>query len=77
MWNSDTPITSSEEAALDHLEQYVDMRPDDEALTREDAVAHLVDQGSPRPDARDHIEQLLLKGYLYEVNDELRIPPRP
>jgi hypothetical protein len=23
------------------------------------------------------VEQLLLKGYLYEVDEELRIPPRP
>ena len=77
MENSRTPINSSEEAALDHLEQYVDAMPDDERLIREDAVAHLMEQRSERPDARAHIDQLLLKGYLYEVDDELRIPPRP
>ncbi|WP_458190691.1 hypothetical protein [Haladaptatus sp. NG-WS-4] len=77
MENSRTPINSSEEAALDHLEQYVDSAGTDEILTREDAVAHLMDQGIERADARAHIEQLLLKGYLYEVDDELRLPSRP
>ncbi|WP_408960186.1 hypothetical protein [Natrinema sp. 74] len=77
MANSRTPITSSEEAALEYLEQYVDALTDNEPLTREDAVARLMDQGVERADARSHIEQLLLKGYLYEVNGELRIPSRP
>ena len=77
MENSRTPINSSEEAALDHLEQYLDAAGDDQSLTQEDAVAHLMEQGVERADARAHIEQLLLKGYLYEVNDELRIPSRP
>jgi hypothetical protein len=77
MRDSGTPINASEEAALDHLEQYVDALLEDESLTREDAIDHLVEQGSERADAREHIEQLLLKGYLYEVDDELRIPPRP
>ncbi|WP_101295968.1 hypothetical protein [Halegenticoccus soli] len=77
MENSRTPINSSEEAALDHLEQYVDRARTDKTLTCEDAVAYLMDQGIERADARAHIEQLLLKGYLYEVDDELRLPSRP
>lgn len=76
MKNSRTPITSSEEAALDYFEQYLDAAGDDERLTRDDAVAHLINQGVERADARAHIEQLLLKGYLYEVDDELRMPSR-
>ena len=36
MENSRTPINSSEKAALDHLEQYLDTAGDDETLTRED-----------------------------------------
>ena len=72
MRDSGTPINASEETALDHLEQYVDALPDDE-----DPVTHLMDLGSERTDARAHVEQLLSKGYLYEVDDELRIPPRP
>ena len=77
MENSRTPINSGEEAVLDHLEQYFDRAGTDETLTREDAVAHLMDQGIERTDARAHIEQLLLKGYLYEVNEELRLPSPP
>lgn len=77
MESSRTPINTREEAALDHLEQYLDAAGDDEGLTREDAVVHLMDQGVEHADARAHIEQLLLKGYLYEVDDELRMPSRP
>ena len=77
MENSRTPINSSEEAALEHLEQYLNVADDDETLTREDAVAHLIEQGNEQADARTHIEQLLLKGYLYEVDDELRLPSPP
>ncbi|WP_435181503.1 hypothetical protein [Halorussus sp. AFM4] len=76
MESSRTPIESGEKAALNYLEQYIDADEEKESLTREDAVAHLLKQGVERPDARAHIEQLLLKGYLYEVNEELRIPPR-
>jgi len=76
MESSRTPIEPGEEAALNHLEQYVDAMDEIESLTRDDAVAHLLEQGIERPDARAHIEQLLLKGYLYEVNGALRIPPR-
>jgi hypothetical protein len=77
MENSRTPINASEKAVLEHLEQYLDTAGDDETLTRETAVGHLVQQEFERPDAQAHIEQLLLKGYLYEVEEELRIPPRP
>ena len=77
MENSRTPINAREKAVLAHLEQYLDTAADDETLTREAAVAHLVKQDFERPDAQAHIEQLLLKGYLYEVDEELRVPPRP
>ena len=77
MENSRTPINSAEEAALDHLEQCVDATGEDEGVTRDAAITHLVEQGITQADARAHIEQLLLKGYLYEVNDELRVLSRP
>ena len=76
MENSRTPLNPREEEVLEHLEQSLDTA-DDETLTREAAVGHLVTQDFERPDAQAHIEQLLLKGYLYEVDEELRIPPRP
>ncbi|MFC4360302.1 hypothetical protein ACFO0N_20340 [Halobium salinum] len=75
MENSRTPLTSSEEAALDHLERYLDTA-DDEVPTREGAVVYLMEQDIERADARAYVEQLLLKGYLYEVEDELRLPSR-
>ncbi len=49
---------------------------DEESVTREDAIFYLVEQGIERTGAQVHIEQLFLKGYLYKVDDELRIPPR-
>lgn len=72
--SSRTPITSEEEAALDNLKRHLDALGDDERLTREDAVAYLTERGIEPADARTHVEQLLLKGYLYEVHDELRTP---
>ena len=76
MRNPRTPIGPGERDVLDHLEAYVDASPDDDPLTRETAVTHLIEQGVGRVEASDRIEQLLLKGYLYEVGEELRIPPR-
>lgn len=77
MKNSRTPIGPGERDVLDHLEAYVDATRDDESLTRETAVTYLTEQGFGRVEASDRIEQLLLKGYFYEVDEELRIPPRP
>lgn len=77
MENSRTPLTSSEETALEALEQYLNRDDDEQSLTRDDAITHLIDQNFERADAESHIEQLLLKGYLYEVNDELRMPSQP
>ncbi|CDK37972.1 hypothetical protein [Halorubrum sp. AJ67] len=73
MANSRRPIAPAEKNVLDHLEELGDTDP----LTRETAITHLEDQKIKPADARDIIEQLLLKGYLYEVGDEIRIPPRP
>lgn len=77
MRESRTPLRPGEREVLEHLEAYVDTRPDEESLTRERAVAHLVESGFEHVEARERIEQLLSKGYLYEVQDELRILPRP
>jgi hypothetical protein len=76
MRNPRAPIGPGERDILDHLEASVDASPDDEPLTRETAVTYLTEQGVGRVEASDRIEQLLLKGYLYEVGEELRIPPR-
>jgi len=76
MRNSRRPIAPAEEDVLDYLEAYLEELSETDSLTRETAITYLADQGIEPVDARDIIEQLLLKGYLYEVDDEIRIPPR-
>ena len=76
MANSRRPIAPAEENVLDHLEAYLEEVGDTDPLTRETSITYLEDHGIKPADARDIIEQLLLKGYLYEVDDEIRIPPR-
>jgi hypothetical protein len=76
MANSRRPIAPAEEDVLDHLEAYLEELGDTDPLTREIAITYLEDHGIKPADARDIIKQLLLKGYLYEVGDEIRIPPR-
>jgi len=76
MDNSRTPLGPGEREILEHLEAYVDASPDDESLTQEIAITYLSEEGFGRVEVRNRIEQLLLKGYLYEVGEELRIPSR-
>jgi len=76
MPNSRRPIAPAEENVLDHLEAYLEELGETDSLTREPAITYLADQGIEPADARDIIEQLLLKGYLYEVDSKIRIPPR-
>ncbi|WP_132061090.1 hypothetical protein [Halorussus amylolyticus] len=76
MPSSRRPLSTSEQAVLDHLDTYVETTADDEGISQTGAVTYLSEQGITRADADELVEQLLLKGYLYEVDDELRIPPR-
>jgi len=76
MPNSRRPIAPAEKDVLDHLEAYLEELGESDLLTRETAITYLEEHGVNPGDARDIIEQLLLKGYLYEVDDEIRIPPR-
>ena len=76
MDNSRTPVSPGQRAVLEHLESYADDH-DIDGISRETAVEHLGTHDIEAADARDRIEALLLKGYLYEVDGELRIPPRP
>ena len=46
-------------------------------LTQKLAIECLIDGDFQQAEAHQQIEQLLLKGYLYEVDEALRIPPRP
>lgn len=78
MANARTPMNPGQRAVLDRLESYAERR-DADGLTWETALAHLEAleaDGVERATARDRIEELLLKGYLYEVDERLRIPPR-
>jgi hypothetical protein len=76
MPSSRRPLSTSEQSVLNHLDTYIESTADDERLSHADAVTYLSEQELTRADARDLIEQLLLKGYLYKVDDRLRIPPR-
>lgn len=77
MSNSRTPLGPTNRKVLAHLEECVEARDDDVALTHEAAIDCLTDGEFEYTEATQQIEQLLLKGYLYEVEDEIRVPPRP
>nr|WP_233340523.1 hypothetical protein [Haloprofundus sp. MHR1] len=70
MPNPSTPLTPSQEAALGLIMQGVD---DEETITHDTATDLLTAGGFERPEAEDLLEQLLLKGYLYEATDGLRL----
>ena len=74
MGNSQTPLNPKQRAVLEHLESYVDSH--DEGFSWETAITHLATHDIEETVARDQIEALLLKGYLYEVDGVLRIPSR-
>jgi CHASE2 domain-containing sensor protein len=76
MPNSRRPIAPVEEDVLNHLEAYLEEQGDTDPLSRKMAITYLADQGIEPADARDILEQLLMKGYLYEVGDDIRFPPR-
>lgn len=75
MSNARTPLSPGQRAVLEHLEAHVESY--DEGFSWETALTTLADHDIEEATARDRIESLLLKGYLYEVEEELRIPPRP
>ena len=77
MPNSRTSLSPTNRDALRRLETCVETLDDEVVFTHEMAVDCLTDGEFEQPEARQQIEQLLLKGYLYEVDEELRIPPRP
>lgn len=70
MQNSSTPLTLSQEAALGLIIQGVD---DDKTIPHDEAVDLLTAGGFERSEAQASLEQLLLKGYLYETMGGLRL----
>lgn len=77
MSNSRTPLGPTNRKVLHHLEECVGALDDDATLTHETAIDCLTDGEFEHTEATQQIEQLLLKGYLYEVDEEIRVPPRP
>ena len=71
MWNSPTPLSPSERAAFERLEQQLEGTED--AVMREEAINYLTTGEFDYPEATHLLEQLLLKGYLYESEAGLRI----
>lgn len=70
MRDPQTPLSSREETALDSLQQQLGP---DKKFTRGMAVDQLETAAFERPEADDLIDQLLQKGYLYEVDNHLQI----
>ena len=77
MSNSRTSLSPTNQTVLHRLEEYVETLDEEAVLTRKLAIKCLTDSEFEQAEAHQQIEQLLLKGYLYEVDDALRIPPRP
>ena len=77
MSNSRTSLSPTNRTVLHRLEGYVETLDEEAVLTRKLAIECLTDGEFEQAEAHQQIEQLLLKGYLYEVDEALRIPPRP
>ncbi|MWG35026.1 hypothetical protein [Halomarina oriensis] len=67
-----TQLSSSATDALDTLREPVERN---EGLSREEATTVLTDDGIDPADADTLLDELLSKGYLYAVNDELYVTP--
>lgn len=72
--NDTTPIPTTARTVLDHIAAVAD-DADVDGIDREAAVQSLVAEGYTEAEARDQIDVLLDRGYLYAVGDELRITP--
>ena len=70
MRNPPTPLSPREQDALDYLE---DSHGFEEPFSYNTAIDELTNAEFYTDEAQRLIEQLLLKGYLYEVNDQLRL----
>ncbi|WP_458210525.1 hypothetical protein [Haladaptatus sp. NG-SE-30] len=70
--NSRTPLSPSAEEALDHLTPII--TSGDDNPSRDEAVVQLRQRDFEQEFATATIDELLNKGYLYEVSGELRLP---
>ena len=69
MRNPTTTLTPSQQAAFDQFTQHLDA--ESEPISSETAVGFITDGRFERPEAQELLEQLLLKGYLYEFTHGL------
>jgi len=67
-----TQLSPSATDALDTLREPIERA---EGLTRQEATTVLTDDGIDAVDAEDLLAELLSKGYLYTVDDELYVTP--
>ncbi|EJN56927.1 hypothetical protein HSB1_47440 [Halogranum salarium B-1] len=65
-------MTPSQQTALELITQGCDK---DGTITHDAAVDLLTDGGFEQPESEDLLEQLLLKGYVYESTTGLRLTP--
>jgi len=70
--NDRTQLSPAATDALDTLREPIDQA---EGLTREEAATVLTDNEFNAVDAGVFLDELLSKGYLYAVNDELHVTP--
>jgi len=70
--NDRTQLSPAATDALDTLREPIDQA---EGLTREEAATVLTDNEFNAVDADVFLDELLSKGYLYAVNDELHVTP--
>ncbi|WP_227376376.1 hypothetical protein [Haladaptatus halobius] len=70
--NSRTPLSPSAREALDELAPVIEET--DDHLSREEARSHLHQIDFDAELARTTLDELLNKGYLYDVHGELRLP---
>lgn len=71
MRNPSTPLTPSQQTAFEQITQGIG--EENESIKPETAVEFITDGGFERPEAQDLLEQLLLKGYLYESKHGLKV----
>ncbi len=69
MRNPETPLTNIEQEAYTRIQQLADYTDGD--LSPTDALAAICAAGNTHPD--EILERLILKGYLYSVNNTIRL----
>lgn len=72
--NDRTRLSPSASDALELLSQ-LETETDDDGRSSAVVIGELLESGFVKPDAENAVSELLSKGYLYEVNEELYVTP--